>query len=191
MIEPGVDLDALPLRLNLPDGWRTPDPVFISLYQGSEFPHGWQPYPGAPDVPPRWPWWEENGTSWFRFFRERAPMPARSLGNWFSIAALGLFTITVSPFALPDWWIALGGFTGLALLVIGIRGVVRTLKSQATLPLDPLESIRVWAAGRRDDYFRDAYLAYRAQSPDELSMDEFVRRLVARWWGENHAGAGN
>jgi len=186
-----VDLDALPLRLNLPDGWRTPDPVFVSLYQGSDFPADWKPYAGAPEIPPRWPWWEENGTSWFRFFRDRAPMPARSLGNWFSIAALGLFTITVSPFALPGWWIAIGGATGLALLVTGIRGVTRTLKRQASLPLDPLESIRMWAGGRREEYFRDAYHSYRSQSRIELSVDEFVSGLVASWWGESPASEEN
>lgn len=179
-----VDLDALPLRLNVPDGWRTPHPLFISLYQGHEFPPGWEPYPGAPGIPPRWPWWEENGTSWYRFFRDRAPMPARSLGNWFSVAAAGLFSITVSPFALPGWWIALGGLAGLSLLIIGIRGVARTLKRQASIPVDPWESIRVWTSSRREEYFRDAYLAHRASDPRELSLEEFTRELITRWWGE-------
>lgn len=179
-----VDLDALPLRLNVPDGWRTPHPMFISLFQGQEFPEDWQPYSEAPGIPPRWPWWEENGTSWYRFFRDRAPMPARSLGNWFSIAAAGLFSITVSPFALPGWWIALGGLVGLSLLIVGIRGVSRTLKRQASLPVDPMESIRAWAAVRREDYFRNAYQSERASDPRELSLDEFIRERVSGWWGE-------
>lgn len=106
-LEP-IDLDALPLRFTPPDGWRTPHPRWIDLHQGVIPPENWEPYPGAPPVPAFWPWWEENGTAWFSFFRNRAPAPARAMGHWFSLAALGLFTLVVSPFALSGWWIPAG-----------------------------------------------------------------------------------
>lgn len=180
-----IDLDALPLRFNPPDDWRTPAPEWISLYQGFDPPPEWHPYPGAPPIPPSWPWWEENGTSWFRFFRDRAPIPARALGNWFSLAALGLFTVTVSPFALPGFFIAAGGLLGLALLVLGIRGVVRTLKTQPPTPLEPLDSVRLWSRERRETYFTDAYRVLRQSSDHEPTMEEFIRAKISRWWGEN------
>lgn len=189
MVKDVVDLDTLPLRFNPPDGWRVPDPLFISLYQGYEFSQNWTPYPGAPAIPPNWPWWEENGTSWYRFFRERAPLPARSLGNWFSLAALGLFSIVVSPFALPGWWISVGGIIGLALLILGIRGVSRTMKKQAMLPGDPLQIIQEWSSQRREAFLQDAYSLARQHSGEEMTLDEFHARLVATWWGENPASA--
>jgi hypothetical protein len=177
-----VDLEALPVRFNPPDGWRTPHPLFISLYQGSEFPPDWEPYPGAPAIPPSWPWWEDNGTSWFKFFRERAPMPARSLGNWFSVAALGLFAMTVSPFVFIGWSIAAGGLGGLVLLILGIRGVIRTLRRQSQLPLDPYDVVRMWATERREAYFREAYQEFRANSEREITKDQFVTEKLASWW---------
>jgi len=180
-----IDLDALPLRFNPPDNWRTPSAEWISLYQGFDPPADWHPYPGAPLIPPSWPWWEENGTSWFRFFRDRAPLPARALGNWFSLAALGLFTVTVSPFALPGLFIAAGGILGLTLLVLGIRGVVRTLKEQPPTPLEPLDSVRLWSRERREAYFKDTYRALRQSSDHEPTMEEFIREKISRWWGEN------
>lgn len=177
-----VDLDALPVRFNPPDGWRMPHPLFISLYQASEFARDWQPYPGAPEIPPHWPWWEENGTSWYKFFRDRAPLPARSLGNWFSLAALGLFSITVSPFALTGWFIAIGGLAGLLFLILGIRGIMRTIKKQSSIPVDPFESIRMWARERREAYFQDAYQAYRAADHREITYEQFVEEKLATWW---------
>jgi hypothetical protein len=184
MTSQSVDLDALPLRFNPPDGWRVPDPQWVSLFQGFEPPADWEPYPGAPAIPPSWPWWEENGTSWFRFFRDRAPIPARALGNWFSLAALGLFLFAVSPFALPGWSIAFGGILGITFIVLGIRGVSRTLKTQSGPPLEPLDAIRHWSATRREEYFRDRYNAFRASDPHEISVRDFTDRLIARWWGE-------
>jgi len=184
-----VDLDALPVRFNPPDGWRTPHPLFISLYQGSEFAPHWEPYPDAPAIPPHWPWWEENGTSWYKFFRDRAPLPARSLGNWFSLAALGLFSITVSPFALSGWLIAAGGAFGLVCLILGIRGVTRTIKRQSSLPVDPFESIRMWAKERRETYFHEAYQGFRARQDREISYEQFVEETLATWWAENPASA--
>jgi len=182
------DLDALPLRFNPPDGWRTPNPEWISLYQGFTPPPDWRPYPDAPPIPPSWPWWEENGTSWFRFFRERAPIPARALGNWFSLAALGLFTLTVSPFALPGGFIALGGLVGVLFLFLGIRGVSRTLKAPAQAPVDPLASIQAWAQERRDTFFRESYQALRLSTGQEPTREEFVRAKISQWWGENPEG---
>ena len=78
-----VDLETLPLRFNPPDGWRTPHPRWISLFQGFQPEPEWKPYPDAPPIPNSWPWWEENGTAWYTFFRGLAPLPARALGNWF------------------------------------------------------------------------------------------------------------
>jgi len=179
------DLDALPLRFNPPDGWRTPDPQWISLYQGFQPPDNWSPYPEAPPIPPSWPWWEENGTSWFRFFRNRAPIPARSLGNWFSLAALGLFTLTVSPFALPPGLIPVGGIAGVVLMILGIRGVSRTLKSPARTPLEPLAAVQAWSQERRDTYFRESYQDFRAAASGEPTMEDYVRATISQWWGEN------
>lgn len=185
MVQDVDHLDTLPLRFNPPDGWRKPHPMFISLYQGVQFPEDWKPYPGAPAIPPRWPWWEENGTSWYRFFRERAPLPARSLGNWFSLAALGLFSIVVSPFALPGWWIAVGGLVGLLFLIIGVRGVVTTVKKQAVVPGDPYEQIRAWSDARRALYLREAYRSHHNGASDDEGLEVFEARQVAMWWGEN------
>ncbi len=186
-----VDLEALPLRFNAPDGWRVPDPLFISLHQGEVFPDDWQPYPEAPAIPPSWPWWEENGTSWYRFFRDRAPLPARALGNWFSLAALGLFMFAVSPFALPGWYVAIGGVISLVLLILGIRGVIRTMNSQSVGPLEPFDAIRAWAAQRRSEYFAQAYAAFRRSDSREISMDTFIASQEALWWGESAASAEN
>ncbi len=184
MIRSQVDLGTLPLRFNPPDGWRTPHPRWISLYQGFEPEPGWKPYADAPPIPEFWPWWEENGTAWYTFFRGLAPLPARALGNWFSLSALGLFAIVVSPFALAGWTIGLGGALGLTLLILGIRGVVRTLKKQSAMPKDPYDAIREWAAERRNAYFQESYRDSRAFDPDELTLDEFVRGQLAIWWGE-------
>ena len=186
-----LDLDALPLRFNPPDGWRTPDAQWISLYQGFSPPADWRPYPEAPPIPPSWPWWEENGTAWYTFFRSLAPLPARALGNWFSLSALGLFTIVVSPFALTGWVIGVGGILGVLLMIIGIRGVVRTLRKQSTMPQDPVDAIREWAAERRDTYFAQAYKEARSLDPDEVTLDEFVQGQVAIWWDETSEAAKN
>ena len=179
-----VDLEALPLRFTPPDGWSMPDPLFISLHQGEVFAEDWAPYPEAPAIPPSWPWWEENGTSWYRFFRDRAPLPARALGNWFSLAALGLFMFAVSPFALPGWYIGIGGVLSLVLLVLGIRGVIRTMKSQSAGPVVPLDAIRAWAAARRDEYFAQAYATFRRSDPREISLATFIAQQEAKWWGD-------
>jgi hypothetical protein len=180
-----LDLEALPLRFSPPDGWRMPSPQWISLYQGAEFPRDWQPYPDAPPIPPSWPWWEENGTSWFRFFRERAPLPARALGNWFSLAALGLFMFAVSPFALPGWFIAIGGVISLTLIILGVRGVIKTLKKQPPSDLQPLEVIRLWATERRVEYYSKAHLSQGGAT----TLGAFIALQEELWWGENAASA--
>jgi hypothetical protein len=185
------DVEVLPLRFTPPDGWRIPDPVFIALHQGEAFPADWRPYPEAPAIPASWPWWEENGTSWYRFFRDRAPLPARALGNWFSLAALGLFMFAVSPFALPGWYLAIGGVVSLLLLTLGIRGVIRTMKSQSSGPTEPLEAVRSWAKERRDEYFAQAYATYRRSDSQGISLDSFIEWQEAAWWGENSVSAEN
>ena len=178
------DLEALPLRFTPPDGWRIPDPLFISLHQGEVFAADWKPYPEAPAIPPSWPWWEENGTSWYRFFRDRAPLPARALGNWFSLAALGLFMFAVSPFALPGWYVAIGGVASLVVLALGVRGVIRTMKSQSVGPLEPLDAIRAWAEARRSEYFAQAYDTFRRLDSQEISFDTFIAQQEAAWWDD-------
>lgn len=184
-----VDLQSLPVRFSPPDGWRTPHPVWISLYQGFEPPVNWKPYESAPPVPATWPWWEENGTSWYTFFRSLAPLPARALGNWFSLAAFGLFTIMVSPFALQGWLIGVGGLIGFACVVLGVRGVVRTHQRQSSLPQDPMEAIRDWAQQRREAYFDQAYGDFVSRQGHHLTREEFIERKVATWWGETNEGA--
>lgn len=191
MTADNVDLSVLPLRFNPPDGWRTPHPRWVSLHQAFEPPEDWKPYPDAPEIPPSWPWWEENGTSWFRYFRDRPSIPTRALGNWFSLAALGLFGFAVIPFVGEGWMIPLGGLLAVTFVVLGIRGVVRTYKSQSRAPLEPLENIREWTAGRREAYMREAYDAFRLRAREELTVEEFIQRLEAQWWGENPGDAKN
>jgi hypothetical protein len=106
------------------------------------------------------------------------------LGNWFSLSALGLFTIVVSPFALGGWLIGAGGVAGLTLMILGIRGVVRTLKKQAAMPRDPFDAIRDWAQQRRNAYFEESYREARSLDPEEFTLDEFVQGQIATWWGE-------
>jgi hypothetical protein len=90
----------------------------------------------------------------------------------------------VSPFALPGWYMAIGEIVSLILLTLGIRGVVRTLKSQSAGPLEPLDAIRAWAEGRRSDYFAQAYATFRRSDPKEISLDTFIARQEAKWWGK-------
>lgn len=184
-----VDLSVLPLRFNPPDGWRTPDPRWISLNQAFVPPHNWRPYADAPAIPTAWPWWEENGTSWFRYFRDRPSLPTRALGNWFSVAALGLFGLAVVPFAFSGWWIPAGGIFALTLMVTGIRGIVRTYKSQPHAPLEPLENIRAWTEARRATYFTQAHENFRLSAPEELTLSDFIARLETQWWDENSEAA--
>lgn len=189
MTSESVDLSVLPLRFNPPDGWRTPNARWISLHQAFEPPENWKPYADAPEIPASWPWWEENGTSWFRYFRDRPSLPTRALGNWFSLAALGLFGLAVVPFVFSGLWITVAGISALTLLIAGIRGIVRTYKSQSHTPLEPLENIRAWTVARRDTYFEQAHAASRMSSPEELTLGEFIARLEAQWWDESPEAA--
>jgi hypothetical protein len=97
---------------------------------------------------------------------------------------LGLFSIVVTPFALTGWLIALGGVLGLTLMILGIRGVVRTIKKQSAMPRDPFDAIRDWAEIRRNAYFQESYRDARALDPDELTLEEFVQGQLSMWWGE-------
>ena len=72
----------------------------------------------------------------------------------------------------------------LVLLTLGIRGVIRTMKSQSAGPLEPLDAIRAWAEGRRSDYFAQAYATFRRSDPKEISLDTFIARQEAKWWGK-------
>jgi hypothetical protein len=90
----------------------------------------------------------------------------------------------VSPFALPGWYIAIGGIVSLVLLVLGIRGVVRTMKSQSAGPLEPLDAIRAWAEGRRSDYFAQAYATFRRSDSKEISLDNFIAQQEAALWDD-------
>jgi hypothetical protein len=186
------NLAELPVRFNPPDGWRTPDPQWVSLYQGFEAPAGWQPYPGCPPLPPNWPLWEENGSSWYTFFRYHAPPPTRALGGWFAMGAAGLFTVAVSPFAFgfPDAF--LPGAIALVLLIIGVRGVVRTLRRQSDwLHGDPMDRVRAWAASRREEELQRAYERHRIRSSGEPSFEEFMTSMQQWWWRESAADEAN
>ena len=188
-LEP-IDLDALPLRFTPPDGWRTPHPRWIDLHQGVIPPENWEPYPGAPPVPEFWPWWEENGTAWFSFFRNRAPAPARAMGHWFSLAALGLFTLVVSPFALSGWWIPAGGVAGVAFLALGVPGVIRTYRRGSAPHADPLALIADWASLRREAFFSREFQRRIRREPG-LDRRELESSLATVWWGESGEAAEN
>jgi hypothetical protein len=191
MNDDATDLDGAPLRFNPPDGWRTPHPQWILLHQGFLPPGNWQPYEDAPSIPPQWPWWEENGTSWYTFFRDRAALPARALGNWFSLAALGLFATVISPFALSGWTIGLGGGVGIGFLVLGVRGVVRTYKRGSAPAVNPHELIREWAQRRLDTYVTTEYAAASERGDQHKTLEEFVSAKNAAWWSENASDATN
>ena len=175
-----------PLRFNPPDGWRTPDPVWVALHQGFEPPDNWQPYPDCPPAPPQWPWWEENGAAWFGFFRHFQPPLRRGLGNWFSLVAIGLFLMTATPFFLdwPAWLIVgVGGMLG---GVVGVIGIIRHFRTSAKIPHeDPMDIIRRVASDRRDDYFHKRYEKHRQTSATEKSYQEFIDGLYVWWWREN------
>lgn len=177
------DLEDLPLRFEVPDGWRTPDPQWVSLHQGYPIPENWQPYPECPPAPTGWPFWEENGAAWYSFFRYHAPPPTRALGWWFSLAAAGLFTLTVSPFAFGFPTAFLPGGLALVALVIGVSGVVRTLRAQSgSLTIDPLQRVQIWAKRRRDEFLDEAYARHRFESEREASRAEFEQAMWRWWW---------
>ncbi len=178
-----VDPSTFPLRFDPPEGWRTPDPRWTELHQGFLPPTGWKPYHDAPDIPEGWTWWVENGTSWFTFFRHRAPAPTRALGNWFSLAALGLFSIIVSPFALPGAWVFAGGALGGIFIILGIRGVIGAYRKNSESPADPYDLVRAWSDERRDAYFARKFEQLGTSSPED--RDRLVHDAYLRWWGEN------
>ena len=182
--------ENLPLRFNAPDGWRAPDPTWVALHQGFEPPANWQPYPHCPPIPPQWPLWEENGAAWYQFFRQVQAPPTRGLGAWFSLTALGLFTMTASPFALgwPDFliWSLVG--TGVA--IIGVLGVVRHFRKSAQGPSDdPMDIIRTFSSERRDEFFARQYQKHVQSGAKEKSYDEVIDGLYAWWWRENASDA--
>ena len=179
------DPEDLPLRFVPPDGWRRPDPQWVSLHQGFQPPEAWQPYPECPPAPPNWPFWEENGASWYTFFRFHTPPPTRGVGWWFSLAAAGLFTTAVSPFALgfPEFLIAFG--LALVAVVVGVVGVVRSLRRQSHwLSGDPIDRVRTWAEQRRAEWLQRAYDTHRATSDNEPCLSEFEASMNAWWWRE-------
>lgn len=182
------ELDDLPLRFVVPEGWRTPAPQWISLHQGFMPPPDWQPYPDAPAIPENWPWWEENGSSWYTFFRYHAPPPSRELGWWFALGAAGLFTLTVSPFALGFPTAFIPGGLALVALVVGLRGIVNTLrKSTHWVGNDPMDRVRRWSDERREAFFDRAYDRHRRTSSDEQPRPEFEAAMQRRWWRETSA----
>ncbi len=185
-------LEDLPLRFVVPDGWRHPDPQWVSLYQGFNPPTDWQPYPDAPPVPPNWPWWEENGASWYTFFRYHAPPPSRALGWWFALGASGLFTLTVSPFALGFPTAFIPGALAIIALVIGVVGIVRTLRrSTHWVGNDPMDRVRRWAHTRREEFFQRSYDTYRLRSSEEQTRAQFEASMWQKWWRENGEAAAN
>jgi hypothetical protein len=90
----------------------------------------------------------------------------------------------VSPFALPGWYVAIGGVASLVVLALGVRGVIRTMKSQSAGPLEPLNAIRGWAQARRSEYFAQAYDTFRRLDSQEISFDTFIAQQEAAWWDD-------
>lgn len=179
------DPEDLPLRLNPPDGWRVPDPQWVSLFQGFQPPPDWQPYPDCPRAPTNWPFWEENGSSWYTFFRFHSPPPTRSLGGWFALGAAGLFTVMVSPFAMEFPSALIPGGIALVALVIGAIGIVRTLRRQSHwLHGDPMDRVRAWSEARRFETLQRLYQRHRATAESELSLTEFEESMNSWWWRE-------
>lgn len=163
-----------------------PRPTWVALNQGFEPPENWEPYPGCPQAPPNWPFWEENGAAWFGFFRDFQPPPARGLGSWFSLTAAGLFLMTATPFMFGFPEFLIGGLIGMAAAIGGALGVIGHFRKSASRPTeDPLDIIRSVAADRRNDYFSRKYETDRQSSVTERSYQEFVDALNASWWGEN------
>jgi len=122
--------------------------------------------------------------------RDRAPAPTRAMGNWFSLAALGLFSIIVSPFALAGAWIFASGTVGALLLISGIRGVVRTYRRTATGPSDPYDIVREWAAGRREAFF-DRELSLLGDAAGDKEREQFVASTYAAWWDGSSSTSAN
>jgi hypothetical protein len=52
---------------------------------------------------------------------------------------------------------------------------------------DPLERVRKWSDSRREEFFREAYDAFRLESDSEISRAEFERGMYQRWWRESPA----
>ena len=181
-------LQDAPLRFVAPEAWRRPNPQWVLLHQGFQPPGDWHPYESAPGFPPGWDWWEENGTAWHTFFRDRAPAPTRAMGNWFALAALGLFSIIVSPFALVGAWIAAGGAVGVLLLFAGIRGVIKTYRRTANTPADPYDIVREWASERREAFF-ERELALLGEHASAEERERLVASTYSLWWGENSSSA--
>lgn len=183
-----VDLDSLPLRFNPPDGWRTPDPLWISLYQGYAPKPGWSPYPGAPLVPDSWPWWEENGTAWHSFFRELSPPPTRILGNWFSLAATALLLLIVVPFLFEGVIAIVVALMATIGIFIGLRGVIKNLSSHEKVSSDPMTAVREWAELRRQSYFARHLQNSKESRPNLLASAEKKNIIIDAWWGEIPGG---
>lgn len=175
-----------PLRFNPPDGWRTPDPIWVALHQAWVPESDWRPYPDCPPAPSNWPFWEENGAAWFAFFRHfQAPL-RRGLGSWFSLVAVGLFLMTATPFFLgwPEflYW----GLAGTGAAIFGVWGIVRYFKKSAERPTeDPLDIVRRVTTERREEYLAQRYEAHRLRSAEEKTLQEFSDDLYAWWWREN------
>lgn len=184
MMDDLVDLDSLPLRFNPPDGWRDPDPLWISLYQGYVPKPGWSPYRGAPIIPASWPWWEENGTAWHSFFRKLSPPPTRIIGNWFSLAATALLFLIIVPFILEGASAIFMGFIGLVGIIIGVRGVIKNLRGREEVVRDPMEIIRHWAKSRREVYFSQRLRESNKSGANLISAVEQKKTILKAWWGE-------
>ena len=85
--------------------------------------------------------------------------------------------------ALGFPWFLLPGLLALVALVVGVTGLVRTLrKSTHWVGNDPLERVRRWSDIRREEFFREAYDAFRLTSEAEISRAEFERAMYERWW---------
>jgi hypothetical protein len=187
-----TDPESMPLRFMAPDGWRNPDPQWVCLYQGFEPGPDWQPYPDCPPAPPNWPFWEENGSSWFSFFQYLSPPPSRILGWWFALAAAGLFATAVLPFAFPWPQSVVPEIIALTALVLGVVGTIRSLKRQSRwLTGDPMDQVRRWAEAYRKEFLHQAYLRHRRTGDVEITFDQFEELMSSWWWRERNEAEAN
>lgn len=99
------------------------------------------------------------------------------------MGAAGMFTLMVSPFALGFPAAFVSGGIALIALVIGVRGIVKTLKKQSHwLHGDPVDRVREWAAERRKEELPKLYERHRRRSSGEPSFAEFETSMQQWWW---------
>jgi hypothetical protein len=96
-----------------------------------------------------------------------------------------MFTLMVSPFALGFPTALIPGALALVALIVGVSGVVKTLKRQSNwLHGDPVDRVREWASQRREEELPKLYERHRRRSSGEPSFAEFEASMQQWWWRE-------